>query len=165
MNQEKKVYISLGSNLGDRLQYLQNATHKIHDEVGPVLKISSDYESRSWGFEGDDFLNRVILVETHLTPQKVLKKLLEIENFFGRVRTAETGYQSRPIDLDILFYENKIISHKYLKIPHPQLHNRNFVLVPLCEIAPELVHPVFEKNITRLLVETPDNSEVQVYEK
>lgn len=156
-----KVYISLGSNLGDRQTHLQLALELIHQRIGVVDKISSLYETPAWGFVGETFYNACVSVTTLLSANYVLEELLNIEKELGRERNAGTkGYQSRTIDLDILFYDDEIIKTENLNVPHPQIHNRNFVLFPLNEIASNKIHPIFQKSIEELLKNSPDASKI-----
>lgn len=134
----------------------------IQSQFGNLLRYSSVVESNSWGFEAETtFYNQVLLVETEFNPQQVLVKILDIEKTLGRVRSGTT-YSSRIIDIDILFYGDEQINLGNLVIPHPLLHKRNFVLIPLASIAPELVHPVFGKTITELQYLSDDSSNVSV---
>lgn len=156
-----KVYISLGSNLGDRQTHLQLALELIHQRIGVVDKISSLYETPAWGFVGEAFYNACVSVTTLLSANYVLDELLRIEKELGRERNADAkGYQSRTIDLDILFYDDEIIKTENLNVPHPQIHNRNFVLFPLNEIASNKIHPIFQKSIEELLKNSPDASKI-----
>ena len=140
------VYLSIGSNLGDRLLHLQLALGMITYRIGEVKLISSIVETPSWGFEGEAFYNACLGVETNLPPNEVLAHLLAIEEFLGRKRNQQKGYQSRTIDLDILLYDDLVLNTETLTLPHPRMHERNFVLAPLTEIAPDSKHPI--KNIT-----------------
>jgi 2-amino-4-hydroxy-6-hydroxymethyldihydropteridine diphosphokinase len=155
------VFLGLGTNLGDRSKNLSDAVSGINEQIGEVVKISSVYETEPWGFKAESqFLNIVIKVETRLNPSAVLEAILRFELSSGRVR-GENQYSSRIIDIDILFFEDMVIDLIDLKVPHPKLHERKFVLVPLCEIAPELVHPVLKKTVAALLEECEDGSEVR----
>ena len=147
----KTVYIALGSNKGDRLLHLQNAINLIFDTVGLVHQISGIYETKAMGFEGDDFYNTCIKITTELTPKKLLKQLQIIEKQLGRKSKTSDVYESREIDLDILFYENTILETETLVIPHPKLQCRNFVLQPLHSIAAKFEHPTLKKTIEELL--------------
>jgi 2-amino-4-hydroxy-6-hydroxymethyldihydropteridine diphosphokinase len=155
-----KVYLGLGTNLGDRETNLKNAVESIIENIGPVVRLSSVYETEPWGFRTKDlFLNMVAEVETKLKPSGLLGRMLMIEANMGRLRSGKE-YSSRIIDLDILLYGEEILDSKSIVIPHPKLHERRFVLVPLCEIAPDLVHPVLKKSIKQLLSECPDKNNV-----
>ncbi|ATA75007.1 2-amino-4-hydroxy-6-hydroxymethyldihydropteridine diphosphokinase [Capnocytophaga sp. H2931] len=157
-----EVYISLGSNIGDRKRFLQDAVNAINEKIGSVRNISSIYETPSWGFEGEAFFNVCLLLKTWLTPTEVLTELLNIERQLGRVRSSlKKGYQSRCIDLDILLFDDITLNTNELTIPHPQLPNRKFVLFPLAEIASEKKHPVIQKSIATLKDETSDTSDIQ----
>jgi 2-amino-4-hydroxy-6-hydroxymethyldihydropteridine diphosphokinase len=156
------VYISLGSNKGDRFKNLQDAISLIYNKIGKIDIISKVYNCPAFGFESDDFLNTCICIETELQPKEVLKELLAIEKQLGRVRTKKTGYESRSIDLDILFFDDDIINSKTLQVPHPEMHKRKFVLQPLYDIAPKIVHPELKQDdITGLLQNCEDNSHLE----
>jgi 2-amino-4-hydroxy-6-hydroxymethyldihydropteridine diphosphokinase len=148
------VYVSLGSNLGDKKDNLLKACILINSELGIIVQKSSFYETKPWGFTSfNNFLNRVIEFETNLNPSKLLAALLSIEEKMGRKRSHDTHYQDRIIDLDILFYDDEIINAANLVIPHPRLHLRKFVLAPLAEINSDLMHPVLRKKVGLLLKE------------
>lgn len=155
-----KVYLSLGSNLGDRKAHLEECVQKIAEEVGDLKKISSIYESSSWGNEKlPNFLNLVLLLECSLEPEALLKKLKELEKSMGRERKGTKSYLSRTIDIDIIYYNDLIYQSKMLSIPHPQLHKRNFVLKPLNEIASGYIHPVLAVSNRKLLKMSDDKLE------
>ncbi|MDT0293687.1 2-amino-4-hydroxy-6-hydroxymethyldihydropteridine diphosphokinase [Mesonia ostreae] len=156
MKEPRLTYIALGSNQGDKLHYLQTGVDAIQQKIGDVVQASSIYETAAFGFEGQDFFNACIAVNTRLSAQKVLSLLQEIENTNERQR-ALGGYQNRTLDLDILLYGNEVIHLKELQIPHPHLHKRDFVLFPLAEIAPEHIHPQFQKGIAQLKEELPSS--------
>lgn len=157
------VFLGIGANLGDRDSSLKNAISGIGEHIGSVLKSSSIYETDAWGFEtSNKFLNMVVEVETQLSPSGVLGAILMIEAHLGRIR-SEKQYSSRAIDIDILLYDDLIIDKKSLKVPHPLMHERQFVLVPLCEIAPELIHPILKKPISSLIELCPDKTKVEIY--
>jgi len=137
---------------------LQSAIDCIHEQIGQIRQISKVYKSRAMGFEGDDFLNTCLILETEFKPKKLLKKLLLIEKDLGRIRTKDNGYQSRIIDLDIIFYEDEIIETKSLVIPHPEMHKRRFVLQPLNNLASQFRHPLFDKDVSGLLEECQDKT-------
>ncbi|MDX1471156.1 MAG: 2-amino-4-hydroxy-6-hydroxymethyldihydropteridine diphosphokinase [Flavobacteriaceae bacterium] len=150
MEKTELVYIGLGSNEGDRLANLQKAVDLIFRKVGHVVSLSRVYNTKAEGFEGDHFLNACVLVESIHKPNEVLEFLLHIESSMGRQRREEEGYASRPIDLDILFYGNQILEKDGLTIPHPRLHEREFVLKPLMDISEEFVHPVKQESLQYL---------------
>ena len=158
-----KVFLGIGTNLGNKESNLEQAVARIKEYIGRVLKSSAIYETEPWGFQTkDEFLNMVVKVETSLTPSGLLGRILMIESLLGRVR-EEKQYSSRLIDIDILLFENMIVNEESLKIPHPLLHKRKFVLVPLCEIASEIFHPVLKKSIADLLEICEDQSDVKKY--
>lgn len=150
----------LGTNVGDRNKNLATALNAIEETVGVTKKKSSVYHTAAWGkTDQPPFYNQVIEIETSLTPQKVLDALLTIEQKMGRKRNEKWG--ERIIDIDILFYGDKIIETKVLTIPHPQLANRRFTLVPLTEIAPDIIDPKRQKKIKELLAICPDYLDVE----
>jgi len=156
------IYIQLGSNMGNRKSYIEKSMQEIEQEVGNIICSSKIYESSPWGVTNQNhFLNSVIKVESKLAPYVLLEKLQEIENNSGRIRKEKWG--ERSIDLDILFYNFEIINTKNLKIPHPYIQERRFVLVPLSEIATDYNHPVLQKNISVLLEECTDTEKVYEY--
>jgi 2-amino-4-hydroxy-6-hydroxymethyldihydropteridine diphosphokinase len=158
-----KVYLGIGTNLGDRQDNLNQALALIREHVGSIIKSSPVYETEPWGFKSKDyFLNIVIEVETKLKPSGLLGRILMVEANMGRLRDSK-GYSSRIIDIDILFYGSRKFEQKTLVIPHPRLHKRRFILVPLCEIAPDMVHPVFGKTMKVLLKECKDKNRVKKY--
>ena len=161
MTPSKIVFIALGSNKGNKFENLQEAIFAIHHKIGTIRRISKVYKSPAMGFEGDYFLNACILVQTQLTPEKVLKQLLQIENTLGRERTQGAGYESRTIDLDVLFYEAEVIASKELELPHPRLQDRKFVLLPLHDIDPAWKHPVLQQTVAELLEASADETNVQ----
>jgi 2-amino-4-hydroxy-6-hydroxymethyldihydropteridine diphosphokinase len=154
------VYISLGSNIGEREANLQKSIELLNKMAGEVVLASSLYETEPWEMDGaKSFINQVVLLKTNLSADELLDILLEAERSLGRVRT--TGkYESRVIDLDILFFNESIITSDKLTVPHPFLHQRKFVLEPLSEINPGFVHPVLNMTIDSLLLECGDSYKV-----
>jgi 2-amino-4-hydroxy-6-hydroxymethyldihydropteridine diphosphokinase len=158
-----RVYIQLGSNLGDREGYLKQSQVMLIDKIGLIIKKSSIYESSPWGVENQgSFLNQVLLLETDVKPFDLLDRILNIEKEMGRVRIEKWG--ERIIDIDILFYNDEIIETNNLCIPHPYISKRRFVLSPLDEIAKNYIHPILQKTINKLLSECLDEEKVSVYE-
>jgi len=140
LNPPKTCYIALGSNEGNRLDLLQVALDQVYLQVGDIIDISPVYETPAWGFKGNAFLNACVAVRTRFPAGKVLKLLLEIELMLGRRRIDSSTYQNRAIDLDILLVEEEMIYTETLHVPHPQLQNRKFVMLPLADIAPGVKH-------------------------
>ncbi len=158
-----KCILILGSNFGEKNKILKSALEAITGKIGEIVRKSSCYQSEPWGFtSSDNFINIVIELKTQKTPEEILMSIHEIEAGLGRMRDNRGGYQSRTIDIDILFFDDEIIDEKNLKIPHPRLHLRSFTLIPLAEIAPDFIHPVFAKSIRELLVSCDDDSVVQL---
>ena len=153
----KIVYLLLGSNLGDRNALIEEAIVAIKHQIGRLISRSSLYETAAWGKEDQPgFLNIALAVETSLDAQEVLVQALAIEKELGRIRFEKWG--ARLIDIDIIFYGNEVISiADELEIPHPEMHNRKFVLVPMAEIAEDYIHPVFKMKISEILRELPDD--------
>ncbi len=153
------VYLGLGANLGDRREALKKVQVLIDNYIGKIAKRSSIYETQPWGLpEQPPFLNMVVMANTTQDPRGVLLSIAKIEKEMGREHVEKWG--PRAIDVDILFYGKRIVRDKGLEIPHPELHKRAFVLVPLMEIDPELEHPVFKQPIDELYMNCTDNSEV-----
>lgn len=146
------VYLALGSNLGHQLKNLNDAVIAISLEAGNVLSLSDLMQSSPQGFiSGNQFLNGVLLLETELSPLRLLEKLKEIEKRMGRTANKTNVYEDRIIDIDILLYDNQIINLPELKIPHPKMTERDFVLIPLTEIAPGMIHPVTGQKLIDLI--------------
>ena len=156
------TFLLLGSNLGERAQVLKNAADIIDKKIGEVKIYSSIYETLAWGNEEQPaFLNQVIIVETSLKPEDLLITINDIEKELGRVRHKKWG--ERLIDIDILYFDESVISTENLTIPHPEISNRRFTLIPLIEIAANFVHPVNGKTQKELLVDCRDDLEVIKY--
>lgn len=149
------TFLLLGSNLGDSKQYLADAIDMIGERAGKIEKLSSLYQTESWGkTDQPDFINQAVQLSTTLSPQSLLSTILEIEKELGRLRKEKWG--SRTIDIDILLYDNLIINEPGLIIPHPFLPERRFALMPLQEIAADFIHPVSGRKIEQLLLELTD---------
>lgn len=159
------VYFQIGSNLGNREEYLETAKKLISSNIGKIISASNIFESEPWGFFTSNwFLNQVIQVETNLDPISILKKANTIEQQLGRKREGRS-YSSRTIDIDILLFDDKVIKSEELQIPHLHMCERRFVLEPLAQIAPNLVHPSTGKKINELLEECTDELEVHIFTK
>tara|TARA_B100001758_G_C18075136_1_gene435328 strand:+ start:51 stop:560 length:510 start_codon:yes stop_codon:yes gene_type:complete len=159
----KTIFLSIGTNKGDKISNCKLVTKKIK-LISDVINISSIYKTESWGFSADFFLNFVIEIKTNLSPHNLLDGLLKIENEMGRFRTKnikKKQYDSRVIDIDILFFGNEIIRSKELIIPHPKLNYRSFTLIPLCELKPYFVCPISNKTIEDILKNCKDTSFVK----
>lgn len=157
----KQAYLSLGGNLGHRYAMLQKAVFRLQERAGNIVAVSPVYETPAWGFEGGDFLNVCVALATELSPMALLRVVLQIETELGRKRSDQPGYQSRMLDIDLIFYENEVIHTPELVIPHPRMHQRNFVLKPLADIAPQLYHPLFHKDIRNILQQCKDRSHLK----
>ena len=152
----RKIYLSIGSNKGNRYSFIKEALRLIRKDMGKVILMSKIYETKSWGFQSDDFLNICIMIKSELLPSELLNKLKIIEERIGRIKNS-TKILAREIDIDILFYSDKIVDYEDLIIPHPRLHLRNFVLYPLNDIASDFIHPILLKPINELLEECEDD--------
>ena len=144
-----KIVLAFGSNLGDREEFILSAYRLLEEELGELIKKSSFIETPAWGFESENsFINSVAVFETKKTPLEALEICNKIEKELGRERNPlHKGYQNRTIDIDILFYEDIVLDTPTLKIPHPLIQERDFVLIPLKEILPNLLHPILKKEI------------------
>ena len=158
------VFLHTGSNQGNREINLRKALEYIGLEIGDIIVSSSIYETEAWGIKAQpDFYNQVIHLKTKLNPIELLNKLQSIENKIGKQKAYKWG--PRQIDIDILFFDQEVIDTDLLKIPHQQMAKRNFVLIPLAEIAGNLIHPVYNKSINQLLAECRDISQVRSPQK
>lgn len=163
------VYLSLGSNKGDRVGYVQQATGLLSslnegERVFKIIRTSSLYETQPWLEKNTTwFVNAVIEIKTNLAPQDLLNECQKIEHLLGRNREAEGLYGDRTIDIDILFYNNEIISEDNLQIPHKFLHQRAFILVPMLEFNPDFIHPILNKSIEDLHEELENPEMVYLY--
>jgi len=156
----RTAYLLIGGNLGNRKENLSKAVSLINEQCGHLTGSSSIYETEAWGnTDQPSFLNQALEISTSLNARQLMRKVLKIEEVMGRVRKEKLG--PRIIDIDILLFENEIHDLRFLKIPHPEMQNRRFVLVPLAEINSTLQHPVLKKSIAELLEECPDNLEVK----
>jgi 2-amino-4-hydroxy-6-hydroxymethyldihydropteridine diphosphokinase len=157
----KEVILLLGSNLGNKKEQLYEAENMVAGTIGKITKKSSVYISEPWGFKHpENFFNRIVIVNTKLKALEVLATCLSIERQMGRMRKKGI-YEARTIDIDLLFFGEEIIHCKDLIVPHPQLHLRKFTLEPLCELVPDMIHPVLKKSLFQLLSICTDSSWVK----
>lgn len=155
------TYLLIGGNVGNRISNLETAINFIEKQIGNIIRRSSIYETDAWGNTNQpDFLNQVLLVQTKLNAAECMQQIFSIENKMGRIRDKKNA--PRIIDVDILFFNDEIINESDLIIPHPQIQNRKFVLIPMNELASQLIHPVLKKTINNLLSTCPDTLEVRL---
>ncbi len=154
------VHLILGSNSTDKQECLSRAIFLLEKEIGDIVSLSSVYESEAWGYEStNSYLNQALIIQSSLSPEDLLTSTQEIEKLLGRTsKTIDGHYTDRPIDIDLLFYEERIIESPDLCIPHPHIAKRRFVLEPLNEMDPEFIHPVSKKSISQLLEECDDTT-------
>ena len=160
---DKYIYLSIGTNKGNRISNAKLVLKKISN-ISNIIRISNFYKTQSWGFSADYFLNFIVQIQTKLLPVDLLDELIKIEKQMGRNRNPhpnENKYESRIIDIDILFYGSEIINSKKLIIPHPRINLRNFILVPLNELSPNFICPVTNKQIKEILKDCKDKSIVE----
>ncbi|HEV8285797.1 MAG TPA: 2-amino-4-hydroxy-6-hydroxymethyldihydropteridine diphosphokinase [Chitinophagaceae bacterium] len=157
-----KAYLLIGGNMGERKKNLDEAKNLITQYCGTITQSSSFYETAAWGkTDQPSFLNQALEIETELNAKQLMRQILELEKMMGRERTEKYG--PRVIDIDILLFNQERYDYAFLKIPHPEMQNRRFALVPLAEIAPDIQHPFLKKSISELLLECPDQLEVKKY--
>ncbi len=158
------TYLGLGANMQDKIRMLNRARILLNIYAGAVIKASKLYSTEPWGYEEqDEFVNQVLCINTNLSPEDLHTATLKIEAHLGK-KKENSKYGPRNIDIDILLYEQECSDTTSLKIPHARMHERNFVLIPLAEIAPEAIHPVFQVSISHLLERSEDNGSVIPYE-
>ena len=156
------IFLQLGSNMGEREEYLKNASELLATEIGVIQKESKIYESVPWGVENQsNYLNQVLEIRSELSAEEVLERVLQIEDKIGRIRNEKWG--ERIIDIDVLLFNDSIVEKDGICIPHIHLHNRKFVLIPLNEVAPSFIHPKYNKTIAELLSECKDIESVEEY--
>lgn len=155
------IYLSLGTNLGNRLEQLSETRDFIEFNIGDIVNSSDVYETEPWEMENvEPFLNQVLGLLTTMSNTQIINEISEIDAFYGRKRSAEK-YLSREMDVDVLFIEQEIIDTPKLKVPHPKISERRFILEPLCQIAPDFVDPLTQKTITSLLESCQDKCKVK----
>lgn len=153
-----KVFLGIGGNIGNKQKNFAEVLNWIENSIGTVVKKSSVYETPPWGFNAEEnFWNQVVLVETKFTPLELLERIQQIEAHFGRERKTKQ-YISREMDIDILYFDDDFLEVENLVIPHPRIHQRKFVLVPLVEIAPGLKHPLLRLTSIQMLENCRDGS-------
>jgi len=156
------LVLLLGSNAGDRNAILIQAISEIEADLGSIISRSSLYETKAWGFDGDDFLNQVVIVSSSFNDLNCLEKIQSIEKRLGRHKKSQNGiYENRLIDIDILFLGEQILESEHLIIPHPRIAERRFTLAPLEELIPDFVHPKLNKKVRELLIDCEDQTEVK----
>jgi deoxyguanosine kinase len=165
MRVQNLVVLSLGSNLGDRLDNIRRCISMIHNKAGTVIKVSRLYETPAWGFDAEPFYNCALTLHTTRSAEEVLAKILTIEKELGRERTAGEGYQSRIIDIDLIAFNEEIIEAEHLTVPHPQMHERLFVLLPMRDLNLDWRHPILQKHLADLLRLSEDKSLCKVVQK
>ena len=159
------AYLCLGSNSGDRLKYVEQAVSLISLAQNlKIIRTSALYETEPWGIKDQNwFINMAVEIKTDLSAQDLLVKCLNIEKTLGRNREKEQRWGERPIDIDIIFYDKEVINTEILTVPHPRMYKRAFVLVPLLELIPDFVHPVFNKSISELYDDLENVEDVFLY--
>ena len=155
---QHQVILSLGSNQGNRLENIERCIQQIQNEIGTVIRVSKLYETPAWGFESEKFYNCALVMHTAKAANQILEEVLALETKLGRVRTETEGYQSRIIDIDVIAFDEEIIDSEKLKVPHPEMQNRLFVLVPMRDLNLDWRHPILQKYLHELVVLSEDRS-------
>src|SRR5690606_15453050 len=161
MHTYNKVVLALGSNLGNKKEHLQNAINHIHSHIGFVAQASAIYETPSWGFDSFPFYNMCILIHTNLSPEKLLVELKQTEKTLGRTAKTSDNYEARTVDIDIVYFNDLIFNSTDLQIPHKELQNRKFVLVPLNDLTFDWKHPILQRSTQELLLICKDKSDIK----
>lgn len=165
MEHQNQVILSIGSNQGNRLATIQSAIESIHNEVGTVVKVSRLYETPAWGFESEPFYNCALMIHTPTSAQVILAKVLDLEQKLGRIRSDQDGYQQRIIDIDVIAFNEDIITTENLQVPHPLMQERLFVLLPMRDLNLDWRHPILQKYLPELLKASEDKSNCKVIQK
>ncbi|MES2863527.1 MAG: 2-amino-4-hydroxy-6-hydroxymethyldihydropteridine diphosphokinase, partial [Bacteroidota bacterium] len=160
MKTQNTIQLSLGTNMGNKLENLQTCVDALHTNIATTIQVSKVYETPAWGFEGEAFYNCVVTIHTYKSAPKILSQILKLEKELGRIRNHSENYESRKIDIDIISFNDEIIENETLVIPHIHLHNRKFVLFPLRDVSPKWSHPKLNKTISELLISCEDASEI-----
>lgn len=159
---QHQIILSIGTNQGNRLENIERCIDTLHKEVGTIVRVSKLYETPSWGFESEKFYNCAVIMKTYKSAHQVLDEVLLLEEAFGRVRYETEGYQSRIIDVDVIAYDEEIISTEKLQVPHPEMQNRLFVLLPMRDLNLDWRHPILQKYLHELLLLSEDKSNCKV---
>jgi 2-amino-4-hydroxy-6-hydroxymethyldihydropteridine diphosphokinase len=165
MNIQHQVILSLGSNQGNRLENIVSCIDGLHNEIGTIIRVSKLYESPSWGFESDNFYNCAVVMHTHKTAHQILEECLLLEESLGRIRQDAQVYQARIIDIDMIAIDEEIIASEKLTVPHPEMQNRLFVLLPMKDLNLDWRHPILQKYLHELLVLSEDKSNCKLVQK
>lgn len=160
MKTQNTIILSLGTNMGHKLENLLTCIDAIHHTIATIIKVSKVYETPAWGFEGEAFYNCAVKIHTYKSASKILSQILKLEKELGRIRNLSGNYESRKIDIDIISFNDEIIETESLKIPHIHLHNRKFVLFPLRDVSPKWNHPKWNKTVSELILSCEDKSEI-----
>lgn len=163
MKKQHQVILSLGTNQGNRLENIERCIECLHKEVGTIIRVSKLYETPSWGFESETFYNCAVILNTHKSAHLILEEVLLVEEALGRVRdTTIEGYQARVIDIDVIAFDEEIIVSEKLQVPHPEMQNRLFVLLPMRDLSLDWRHPILQKYLRELVVLSEDKSNCKV---
>jgi len=165
MSRQHHVILAIGSNEGNRLENIRSAVELIHNEIGTVVKISKLYETPSWGFESNSFYNCALMIHTDQSAHEILEKSLEAEKKLGRIRSGAEGYQQRIIDIDVIAFDEDIVETENLKVPHPLMQERMFVLLPMRDLNLDWRHPILQKYLPELLKASEDKSSCKVVQE
>jgi deoxyguanosine kinase len=165
MNMQHQVVLSLGTNQGNRLENIERCIDSLHKEIGTVIRVSKLYETPSWGFESEKFYNCALIMNTHKSAHQILEEVLLLEEALGRVRENVPGYQSRIIDIDVIAFDEEIIDSERLQLPHPEMQNRLFVLVPMQDLNLDWRHPILQKYLRELIILSEDKSNCKMVQK
>ncbi len=158
MKKQHQVILSLGTNQGNRLENISLCLDRLHNEIGTLIRVSKLYETPSWGFESEKFYNCAVIMHSPKTAHQLLEECLLLEEALGRVRTVTQGYQSRVIDIDVIAFDEEIIATDKLQVPHPEMQNRLFVLLPMKDLNLDWRHPILQKYLHELLIISEDKS-------
>jgi len=163
MKKQHQVILSIGTNQGNRLENIERCIEGLHKEIGTIIRVSKLYETPSWGFESEKFYNCAVILNTHKSAHHILEEVLLLEEALGRVRATNIeGYQARVIDIDVIAFEEEIIASEKLQVPHPEMQNRLFVLLPMRDLELDWRHPILQKYLHELLVLSEDKSNCKV---